>query len=86
MDRVTAIAEGAVSLDAYIAVAVDVYGSSIVTPGRPEPPPPSTSMECRSSFVVVFVLFLKPVSLFGAAVVEIFPAVPEIVAHGFFDA
>ncbi|MNP80136.1 hypothetical protein D3C76_1781400 [compost metagenome] len=86
MDRVAVVAEGAVSLDAYIAVAVDIYGSSIVTPGRPKPPPPSTTIECRSSLGVVFVFPLKPVPLFGAAVFKVFPAVPKVVAHGFFHA
>ena len=86
MNRVAAVAEGAVSLNAYIAVAVDIYGSSIVTPGRPKPPPPYIPIECRSSLVVVFVFPLKPVSLFSAAVFKVLTAVTEIFAHDFFNA
>jgi hypothetical protein len=85
MNRVAAVAKGAVSLNAYIAVAVDIYGSSIVTPRRTKPPPPYKTIECRSSLVVVFVFPLKPVSLFRAAVFKVFTAVTEIFAHFFLN-
>ena len=60
MNRIAAEVESDVSLNAYIAVAVNIYGSSIVTTWRPKPPPPYIPMECRSSLVVVWVFHAAP--------------------------